>query len=206
MRKQFTFYRSYFEAVIDLPKKDQTAVILAICDYALNEVEPNLAGTSKVVFNLIRPTLDAARRKAEGGKKGTPTKDSGKIPQRCEEDSEKEKEGEKEKEVEKENECYIAQTVVCLPLNDGTEFSVTDSMVSEFASLYPAVDVEQALRNMRGWLLNNPKNRKTSSGIRRFMNSWLSREQDRARPQQKQGYTHGADRLAAMIERGDFDD
>lgn len=207
MRKQFTFYRSYFEAVIDLPKKDQTAVILAICDYALNEVEPDLAGTSKVVFNLIRPTLDAARRKAEGGKKGTPTKDSEKIPQRCEEDSKKEKEGEKEKEVEKENECYMAQAVVCLPLNDGTEFPVTDSMVSEFSSLYPAVDVEQALRNMRGWLLSNPKNRKTASGIRRFINSWLSREQERARPQQKQqSYTHGADRLAAMIERGDFDD
>ncbi len=99
-----------------------------------------------------------------------------------------------------------AQTFVCLPLNDGKEFPVTDVMVSEFSSLYPAVDVEQALRNMRGWLLNNPKNRKTASGVRRFINSWLSREQDRARPQQKQGYTHGADRLAEMIAGGAFDD
>lgn len=211
MRNQFTFYRSYFEAVIDLPKKDQTAVILAICDYALNEAEPNLAGTSKAVFNLIRPILDAARRKAEGGKKGTPTKDNEKIPQRCPKDTEKEKEGEKEKEKEKEgereNECYImAQTVVCLPLNDGTEFPVTEDMVQEFSSLYPAVDVEQALRSMRGWLLGNPKNRKTSSGIRRFINSWLSRDQDRARPQQKQAPVSTTDRMAAMIERGDFDD
>jgi len=70
------------------------------------------------------------------------------------------------------------------------------------------VDVEQALRNMRGWLLNNPKNRKTASGIRRFVNSWLSREQDRARPQKEkqQTYTHGSDRLAEMIRGGAFDD
>ena len=69
--------------------------------------------------------------------------------------------------------------VILLPLNDGCDFGVTAEMLSEFSSLYPAVDVMQELRNMRGWLLNNAKNRKTRSGIRRFINSWLSREQDR---------------------------
>lgn len=71
--------------------------------------------------------------------------------------------------------------VATLPLNDGTEFPVTEDMVSEFSGLYPAVDVMQELRNMRGWLINNPKNRKTGAGIRRFINSWLSREQDKPR-------------------------
>ena len=64
-RKQFTFYRSYFEAVSNLPKSAQTAVLLAICDYALNEKAPKLTGTSKAVFELIRPTLDHSRKKAE---------------------------------------------------------------------------------------------------------------------------------------------
>jgi hypothetical protein len=54
--------------------------------------------------------------------------------------------------------------------------------VDEFVRLYPAVDVMQQLRNMRGWLLANPSNRKTESGINRFMNTWLSKEQNRARP------------------------
>ena len=35
---------------------------------------------------------------------------------------------------------------------------------------------------MRGWLLANPRNRKTKTGIMRFVNAWLSREQNRARP------------------------
>lgn len=72
-----------------------------------------------------------------------------------------------------------APPVILLPLNDGSDFGVTDEMLSEFSGLYPAVDVMQELRNMRGWLLNNAKNRKTRAGICRFINSWLSREQDR---------------------------
>ena len=69
-RMQFTFYRSYYEAVTSLPKKDQSALFLAICAYALDEKEPTLTGTSKAIFSLVRPTLDASRRKAESGRVG----------------------------------------------------------------------------------------------------------------------------------------
>ncbi len=69
-RKQFTFYRSYFEAVKKLPKRVQTDVLLAVCDYGLNGTEPKLTGTAEGVFILIRPTLDAGRKKAESGKRG----------------------------------------------------------------------------------------------------------------------------------------
>lgn len=65
-----------------------------------------------------------------------------------------------------------------LPLNDGTEYEVTQETVDEFCRLYPAVDVMQELRNMRGWLIANPRKRKTKRGINAFMNNWLAREQD----------------------------
>ena len=108
---------------------------------------------------------------------------------------------------------YIPPSVVCgelpsspppaavLPLVDGTDFEISVEMVAELSGLYPAVDVEQQLRNMRGWLLANPKNRKTKAGVMRFVNSWLSREQNSARPaanQKQGGYTSGVDRLAEM--------
>lgn len=94
--------------------------------------------------------------------------------------------------------------VISMPLNDGTEFGVTKAMLDEFSSLYPAVDITQELRNMRGWLLNNPKNRKTRGGIRRFINAWLSKAQNR-RPkaqfaQKKGGCESGVDRLARMYK------
>lgn len=69
--------------------------------------------------------------------------------------------------------------LISLPLNNGTEWPVTTDMVTEWASLYPAVDVLQELRKMRGWLLSKPQNRKTPRGIRAFVTTWLSKEQDR---------------------------
>lgn len=69
--------------------------------------------------------------------------------------------------------------LITLPLNDGSEWPVTTEMVTEWSSLYPAVDVMQELRNMRGWCLAKPKNRKTPRGVRAFITTWLSKEQDR---------------------------
>lgn len=69
--------------------------------------------------------------------------------------------------------------VITLPLNTGKEYPVMAMDVREYKDLYPAVDVEQALRSMRGWLLANPRKRKTARGIRRFISSWLDREQNR---------------------------
>ncbi|ENV3661118.1 hypothetical protein ACFJ57_003098 [Salmonella enterica] len=66
-----------------------------------------------------------------------------------------------------------------LPLNDGSEFSVTESLVSEFVALYPAVDVRQALRNQRGWLLSDQRRRKTARGIKKFITCWLAKDQNR---------------------------
>lgn len=69
-----------------------------------------------------------------------------------------------------------------LPLNNGSLYSVTEDQVSKWSELYPAVDVRQQLRAMWGWCDSNPSKRKTSTGITRFINSWLAREQDRGGP------------------------
>ncbi len=77
--------------------------------------------------------------------------------------------------------------VFTLPLNDGTEHRVTQADFDKYESLYPAVDVMQELRKMAGWLDGNPKNRKTKSGIRRFINSWLARAQDQGNAKKRKG-------------------
>lgn len=66
-----------------------------------------------------------------------------------------------------------------LILNDNSYYYVSYEEVIEYKSLYPNVDVEQQLRNMAGWLNANQRKRKTKRGIKRFINSWLSKEQDR---------------------------
>ncbi len=88
-------------------KKDRADAYDAICAYALYNQEPNLETASDAVaiaFELIRPVLDSARKKAESGKQGgSKQKAKGKqTPREKENEEEKEVEGEKEDENEEE--------------------------------------------------------------------------------------------------------
>lgn len=64
-----------------------------------------------------------------------------------------------------------------LPLRDGSEFPVRQSLVAELEPLYPAVDLTATVREMKGWLLLNKDRRKSKAGIRRFIGNWLQSEQ-----------------------------
>ena len=66
-----------------------------------------------------------------------------------------------------------------IPLNTGEEYPVYKKDIDEWQKLYPAVDVRQELNKMRGWCLANPSKRKTKRGVKKFINNWLSRQQDR---------------------------
>lgn len=70
--------------------------------------------------------------------------------------------------------------VIFLPTVSEGDFPIFESDVAEWEIAYPAVDVRQQLHAMRAWLIANPKNRKTSKGMRRFVNSWLDRKQNSA--------------------------
>lgn len=104
-REQFTFYRSYYEALKHLPKRDRADVLMAVIGYALDEEVPKLSGVPLSVFTLIRPTLDSGRNKARNRviKRGTKQEQTdNKSEQTC-----KEKEGEVEREKEREGECEV---------------------------------------------------------------------------------------------------
>lgn len=68
---------------------------------------------------------------------------------------------------------------ITLPLNDKSNYSVSKSDVQHYKILYPAVDVEQQLRSMLGWLEANPSRRKTRTGIKGFITKWFNKVQDR---------------------------
>ena len=104
-RNQFTFYKSYYDAIQDLPKRDQSALILAICAYAIYETQPKgLSIAASTAFKLIKPTLDSGRRKAESGALGGQAngKQSGSKSEANGKQNGSKKEGEDEKEYEYE--------------------------------------------------------------------------------------------------------
>lgn len=107
-RNQFTFYKSYYDAIQELPKRDQSALILAICAYAIYETPPKgLSIAASTAFKLIKPTLDSGRKKAESGSLGgsvrpSNTQANGKQNGSKTEANRKQGESAREKEIEKE--------------------------------------------------------------------------------------------------------
>ena len=69
-RDSFICYRSFYEAIGDLPDKNQLEIYRSIFDFSLNFNEPKLEGISKTIFTLIRPQLDANKKKFKNGCKG----------------------------------------------------------------------------------------------------------------------------------------
>lgn len=70
MRESIIFYRSFYEGISALPKKNQLEVYDAIFRYTFKNEEPELSPLSKALFAVIKPQLDANNERYENGKKG----------------------------------------------------------------------------------------------------------------------------------------
>lgn len=128
-RKQFTWYRSYYDALKEIPAEEFRAIVLAVCAYALDGEEAELSGVARAIFTLIRPTLEVGRSKAENRSRAEQTslsaEQTGNRPEQTKnkpeqtqnkrkqtddkpEQTRKEKEKEKEREKESENDSYCS--------------------------------------------------------------------------------------------------
>lgn len=74
MNDSIVFYRSFAEALSELPPEQYKDAMLAILNYGLDGVEPDqCTGITKVIFALIKPQLDAnSKRRENSGKGGRP--------------------------------------------------------------------------------------------------------------------------------------
>lgn len=126
-RKQFTWYRSYYDALKEIPAEEFRAIVLAVCAYALDGEEPELSGVARAIFTLIRPTLEVGRSKAENRSrteqtvlsseqtgnrpeqtKNKPEQTQNKRKQTDNKPEQTRKEKEKEREKESENDSYCS--------------------------------------------------------------------------------------------------
>ena len=70
MRDSIVFYRSFYEAIKEIPLEEQGVVYNAIYGYALDGIEPELNGIAKAIFLLVKPQIDANNNRYENVKKG----------------------------------------------------------------------------------------------------------------------------------------
>lgn len=126
-RKQFTWYRSYYDALKEIPAEEFRDIVLAVCSYALDGEELELSGVARAIFTLIRPTLEVGRSKAENRSRAEQTvlsaEQTGNRPEQTKNKPEQtqnkrkqtdnkpeqtRKEKEKEREKESENDSYCS--------------------------------------------------------------------------------------------------
>lgn len=75
MTDGFVFYRSFIEAMEDLPPEQFKDCMTALCRYALDGDSEGWTGTTKMLMTLVKPQIDAnLRRRENGGKGGRPRK------------------------------------------------------------------------------------------------------------------------------------
>ena len=69
MRDTMIIYRSFFEAIRELPKENQAEIWNAVYELGLNGIEIELQGLSKTIFMLVKPQIEANLKRFENGKK-----------------------------------------------------------------------------------------------------------------------------------------
>ena len=69
-KESFVFYKSFYEAIKKLGKKDQLTLYSYICRYSFGEKVEELEGVPAAIFDLIKPQIDANIRRYENGLKG----------------------------------------------------------------------------------------------------------------------------------------
>jgi hypothetical protein len=207
-KKSFKIYKEWSEQFSALDNESAGELIKAILEYQITgEVPEGLSPIVSMAFSFMKQQFErdddsyakTSEARSEAGKKGgapkgnsNASKTSKNNQKQAKTSKNKQNKLEEEVEVEEEveEEIYIdtdvsfaqsdSANLPALSLNDGTSYELSTQEVENYKALYPAVDVEQQVRAMCGWLDANPKNRKTRSGIKRFINSWLSKEQNRA--------------------------
>ena len=145
-----------------------------------NATQCNADATTATDATLLDKIREDKMRVKEQEANASSPEPSGEAPGTRQGESEKEP-SENEEPKKPKAKADEPVTEFTITLNSGEEYSVTQKDFDSWQTLYPNVNVSQELRNMRGWCDANPSRRKTKSGIKRFINGWLSREQNDSR-------------------------
>ena len=71
MAEGFIFYKSFTDALRDIPADQFKEVVLAVSDYATDGIMPEgLDLIGKAIFTLVKPQIDANNKRREDGAKG----------------------------------------------------------------------------------------------------------------------------------------
>ncbi len=205
MKPSFLVYYDNEVIVLRLQDEEAGKLFKSLFPYGRRQVKPDFEENPALAmaFDILSMAIDRDNEKYErrcdanrenGRKGGRPKKDQTEtqkserfFPKPKKADKDKDRDSQKDKDMQKDNIKTVCSepeepapnpSGILLPLNDKTVYDVPLDKIAVWKDAYPAVDVEQELKRMAAWLDSNPTRRKTRRGIAKFINTWLSREQD----------------------------
>lgn len=206
-------YKSYIQTLAPFTDAERGRIMMAMLNYSATGEMPVFEGNERYIWPSVQGQIDrdleayrakCSKNRVNGAKGGRPPRNPTVIPEteRLFEKPKKAKEKEMEKENEKENERekYTAE----LPPSP-TPFSppsVDDVRAYCNERGYTTIDPERFINfyESTGWMVGKTKMQDWKAAIR----GWEAKAN--AQRPNNCGYVHGADRLAAMIRQGEFDD
>ena len=175
-RTGFTFYKSYYDIYQQLSDEQKIQFVDAILEHQFTDMDTDDVSFEDAILNIawlgIKPNLVCNKTKFLNGSKPKNKRT------RSEKEAKPKRSANNVNENVNENENDNGKCI-SLTLNDKSEYEINSDLFVKLVDLYPSVDTLQELRKMKGWLMSNPTKRKTRRGVLRFVNNWLSREQDR---------------------------
>ena len=118
MRDSVLFYRSFYDALKNIPCDERLKVYDAIMEYGMYDIEPELTGVALAIFLLAKPQIDANNKRYKNGCTAKQKQTVSKIEANCKQDiSEAEANGKQyrseaeAKEKEKVNTIFKPPTV-----------------------------------------------------------------------------------------------
>jgi hypothetical protein len=208
-KKSFVLHVDSLDVLDELTNEQAGMLLKAMRDYH-NEGETPLDALTKIVFcpfknQFNRDSLKyqtTCERRANAGSMGGKQKvanvaKASKPKQKqanlaesvnvSENDSDSDSVNESVSEI-KDLPTIVEEHVFKLLTNKNDVFYlVTAKEIDYYKSTYQAVNIEQQFREIASWLNANNKNRKTISGMPKFINAWLSKAQNKA-PRVNTGY------------------
>ena len=154
-------YRSFYEAIKELPAEDAAMVWNAVFDYGLNGNTQQLSGIALTIFTLIKPQLDANIRKFENGTKG------GRPKKQIET-----KEKPKQNLIESKPKGNVNDNVN-ENQNDNVNKSFTPPTKEEINKEFPGFDAERFIDfyTSKGWVVGKTKMKDWKAAVRNWLRS-----------------------------------
>lgn len=137
----------------------------------------------QLVNYLEHNGASAKRRASESKRKNDVRKMSASCPHPSGTSAGLEKNKNRDNKKKKEKEQDTSQIVLSYP-TDGPEdsYELRQNQVNAWCAVYPAIDIVLECRKALLWIEANPDNRKTASGMPRFLVNWLSRATNTPKP------------------------